>query len=676
MTDSSGMSYLSGPGTAPDFSHEALAHLQIQCDAFANHVHSFLSAATESNRTQLRDDLSRFRNTLVLLDKCGAVYVVEELLLLLDAEADGQIQNFSELGQVLINGADVLSTHVAILQVEQSRDSALDMLPLVNDSRACRDEELLSDSLVLAAGISVPEVKQVSIANEKWQQQRAEWKEFAAARHAKIASALLAWWKEDDVAPITQLASPLQDLVEFCSSRNFLSMLVPLYQASSLVADALTRLTLVDGAALRKMFAQLERHLHRSLLAATPEDLLPADLLRNFLYYVGQFESSSPTALELRRRFRLDRVRRVDNNNELGDTPTIGLGYHLANAIRSNISVETQALKDWLEHAGTQSDHPHFVRLRVRFSELEPVIKMMGAAEALACLQSINADLKLLTGDSMPDGETRLRLAESLIVLDTLLDKSARQSITRHAHASDSVINPDDVFIDLATDACLREARIGLQGVAGELEVALKKGSLATGQCHYLNQQLQVIDNALQILPLPEISPLLRGLSNVLTQLQLTARQGNGDDASATSAEDYVATLLVSLDYYLGCVLQPQAAASQLLLDAEQALDSALTELNSNDSSVTSNAISTDSEQRVSDLLPHMDEIGSSIASYRNHPSRVSFRSIQDAIHSLETSTIDQPESNLHTLARAGGNFCTHHVANGDSRTPLNPCES
>ena len=116
MTDSSGMNYPSSAGVAPDFSHEVLAHLQVQCDAIANHVNSFLSASTEPNRTQLRDDFSRLRNTLVLLDKCGAVYVVEELLLLLEADADGLIQNFSEMGQVLVNGADVLSSHVAALQ--------------------------------------------------------------------------------------------------------------------------------------------------------------------------------------------------------------------------------------------------------------------------------------------------------------------------------------------------------------------------------------------------------------------------------------------------------------------------------------------------------------------------------------------------------------------------------
>jgi len=327
MTDSSGMNYPSSAGVAPDFSHEVLAHLQVQCDAIANHVNSFLSASTESNRTQLRDDFSRLRNTLVLLDKCGAVYVVEELLLLLEADADGLIQNFSEMGQVLVNGADVLSSHVAALQADQSRDSALDMLPLVNDSRACRDEELLSDSLVLAAGISVPEAKHASVADEKWQRQRVDWEEFAADQHSQIAGALLAWWKADDVAPISQISPPLQLLIKFCKSRDYLSVLVPLYQASSLVAEALTQSVLADGKALRKMFAQLERHLYRSLHAATPEDLLPADLLRNFLYYVGQFNSSSPTALELRRRFRLDRVRRIDNNTDLGDTPTIGLGW-------------------------------------------------------------------------------------------------------------------------------------------------------------------------------------------------------------------------------------------------------------------------------------------------------------------------------------------------------------
>ncbi|MFT5896736.1 MAG: hypothetical protein ACI8VW_003619, partial [bacterium] len=119
---------------APDFSHEALVHLQVQSDTFALHVENYLHASTDSSRETLREDLQRFRNTLVLLEKGAAVYVAEELLSLLDADAAGSIGNRSELGRVLITAADQLSEHVAELQHDSSLENALSLLPLVNDS--------------------------------------------------------------------------------------------------------------------------------------------------------------------------------------------------------------------------------------------------------------------------------------------------------------------------------------------------------------------------------------------------------------------------------------------------------------------------------------------------------------------------------------------------------------
>jgi len=75
------MSRIGGEGgdeqstVVPDFSHEALAHLQVQSDTFELHVKNYLNSAIDSNRDVLKEDLQRFRNTLVLLDKAAAVYV-------------------------------------------------------------------------------------------------------------------------------------------------------------------------------------------------------------------------------------------------------------------------------------------------------------------------------------------------------------------------------------------------------------------------------------------------------------------------------------------------------------------------------------------------------------------------------------------------------------------------
>ena len=333
--------------------------------------------------------------------------------------------------------------------------------------------------------------------------------------------------------------------------------------------------------------------------------MLPGDLLRNFLYYLAQIESDDPIATRLRRRFRLDRIRQAARANDTHDTPTIGVGYHLSRAIRNSISAESESLREWLEKESTNrpGDQPRLIRLRVRLQQLEPVLTLMGAPEAVGCLQRINSDLGKLdsirahtvakrtqgTLDTAQAGETetrqevdspeqiRHRLAEALLLLDALLDKNARRSVRRSATpASPAMVAGEAVFVDMAIDACLREARSALQSVADSLEELLPTGSFSTGRCHAITQQLQQVDQVLQILPLPEVTPLLRGLGDLLAHLQLQGRQRSSqspdNNRSLLPVHEEIATLLVSIDYYLGCVLQPQASSGQLLVDAEDGL--------------------------------------------------------------------------------------------------------
>ncbi|MFT5894196.1 MAG: chemotaxis protein histidine kinase CheA/ActR/RegA family two-component response regulator [bacterium] len=655
---------------APDFSHEALAHLQIQSDTFALHVENYLNVSADSNRETLKEDIQRFRNTLVLLEKGAAVYVAEELLSLLDADAAGDIENRSELGRVLITAADQLSDHVAQLQRDGSLENALSLLPLVNDSRALREEALLSDVLVLAAGIQIPDSMPASVSDEQWQEQRVEWVEYATEQHPRLAAKLLEWFQGDDLEKALDLSPQLRLLTEFCRSRDYLDILVPLYQSASIVAEALAKEEIVDGPALRKIFAQLERHMHRCILVASPEDLLPGDLLRNFLYYVGQVESTSQVAIELRRRFRLDRVKQSTNVVH-HSTPTIGIGYHLAKAIRESIGTETQVLRDWLNQAPTRIDRPDVVRLKVRLAQLEPVLTLMGIPDALNCLQQINKDLSSLDGQTSIDSETRIRLAESLLLLDAILDKSARNSITGTGpgtgNNAQSTVTAEDVFIDSATDACLREARLGLQQVAETLETLLKMGVLPTGRCHALNQQIQLVDSSLQILPLPEISPLLQGLIEVLACLQLSGREGCSDANRDASVQQEVATMLVSLDYYLGCVLQPQAAASELLLDAEESLHRALEYLNGETINPPLKLTEKEWEANISLLLPHMDSLGVAIASYRRDSSVAVYQGIAHALQQFEYSTHDQTGSSIHLLAVAAKNWFSDNTSGSET---------
>lgn len=662
MSESGDNNPVEGSASIPDFSHEALAHLQVQSDAFQFHVQAFLESGNDVNRAQLRDDLQRFRNTLVLLEKGAAVYVAEELIELLDSDAVGNLSNQNELARVLVQAADQLSGHVALLQQDGNLDSALALLPLVNDSRACREESLLSEMVVLAAGIDIPQAKTASVIDQAWQHHRDAWVACTSAGHAKFAQKLLGWWRAEDLKSAQALSALLLEFEQFCQRHVYLDVLVPLFQSASLVAEAVASKELSDGPALRSLYAQLERTIHRSALIASPEDLLPADLLRNYLYYVAQIESTSRVAIELRRRFRLDRIRQASLTHSSSGTPTIGVGYHLANAIRQSVSAETEALRSWLDQAPTRADHPKVIRLRVRLKQLEPVLTLMGAPDALACLQVINTDLENLDDEQIPDNEIRLNLAESLVKLDVLLDESARQSVMRGAIQADrSDISSEDVFIDMATDTCLREARNRLQKIGQSLEELLSAGPLPAGRCHQLSGQISVVEHALQVLPLPEVSPLLRGLIDVLTQLQLSGRGQNnhGQDRATDQSKQHVsvqqemATLLVSVDYYLGCVLQPQPAASQLLQDAFDSLERARHALSEPEVNETTPVSAADEEHQIIALLSHMDALGASLATYRADRDTQSVEKLRATLNAFDQQANVGSAAPLSRLATA-----------------------
>ncbi|NND91493.1 MAG: response regulator [Granulosicoccus sp.] len=703
MSESGEHGRKAGSLSAPDFSQEALAQLQIQSDDLALHVQAFLESPDKPGRERLCNDLLRFRNTLVLLDKSGAVFVTEELLALLAADNDDAPVDQNELARVLLLAADQLSNHVALLQRDGTVDSALPLLPLVNDSRACRHETLLSDALVLAAGIDLPHshlsnpMGQGSDSDEamRWATQRLAWIDRATASRTVLARKLLRWWGNPDRQELRNdslesIAQELMSLATFCESHDYLDVLVPLYQAASLIAQAIVDDELSDGPALRSLFAQLERNLHRCVQAESPEDLVPGDLLRNYLYYVAQIEADNAAANELRRRFRLDRVRQASRVNEITSTPTIGVGYHLSRAIRGSIAVETESLRAWLDQAHEQhaEAQPKLIRLRVRLAQLEPVLAMMGAPEALTCLQSINLDLaRLDTGqapvspvhqgaliESRPASESnessetdseeqvRLRLAESLLLLDSLLDRNARKSVRRSA-SPDPVPaeRRDAAYVDMATDICLREGRESLQSIADSLSELLPADALSAGRCHAVTQQLQQLDQVLQVLPLPEVSPLLRGLGEVLTRLQLHGRQNTAAttagrvaaDGSMSAVHEEIATLLVSVDYYLGCVFQPHASASQLLLEAEEALMNARALLDSHADPVPSSGGGQVNERRVAHLLPHMDSLGKALSACRAVPNEQSVAEVGLALRQFLAESKADASPEIKRLAAA-----------------------
>lgn len=645
----------------PEFCVEALSHLHVQSHLFLVHAECYADSPTDQNREVLIEDLQRIRNTLVLLEKPAAIYVTAELLRLLQADEQGVLSNQSELARVLTSAGEHLRSHAELLQQDFGRDSALPLLTVVNDSRACREEALLSDTIVLAAGIEIPDSKLADDHSSRWLAQRDKWIRFSSTRHSRIARGLLNWWQSSEPDALHPLIRELTRFAKASGKYDYLQSVSLLFEAATTVGAGIADSSLADGPALRSLFAQLERSIRRTALAKVPDDLVAKDLLRNFLYYVAQTDVETSTARKLRRLFRLDRISAAAHANQLTDTPTIGVGYHLANSIRSGIARETQPLQEWFDD-GDGNERPaikniDIIRLKVRLAQLEPVLALMGAPDALGSLREINRVLKTVSSLKAVPQSSRENLAILFSELDNSLEQSARSSIrTSPVNSLPAALDREDVFLDMATDACLREARNRLQNVSQILNGFFVSTEQESKEISKAVLELKLVSLSLQVLPLPEVSALLFDISALLERLGSKA-----DDRSASaykvfrinSVREEINTLLVSLDGYLSCVMQVGPEASQWLLDAEESMELARERLGSSIAEQTFADLAAPDNRAAKRGLEIRKRLGQAIKLYRDEHSSAAMSSISDSLKDLSAMEVDGSFDQLTTLGLA-----------------------
>ena len=259
---------------------------------------------------------------------------------------------------------------------------------------------------------------------------------------------------------------------------------------------------------------------------------------------------------------------------QLTRTAVAGNCQQFAAAIRDSIDKELTQLRKWLA-ASTDDKQPQAARLRSQLLQFEPALKLLGAYTAHQHLDIINQSLSMLATLSAPElTAERLLLAETLIRLDSALDRRCLLQSGDDGPATEQ--------IDQAVAASLEESRRRLH-VACEAIVSVfsqpgdpaSPGMIAPG-LQKIATDLVTVEQALALLPLPEVQPVLSGVRELLT--------AHNAHELLPAARHELSTVMVSLEFYLGCGLPAQPAGEQLLAEAEQALSRLLQMLIADDS--------------------------------------------------------------------------------------------
>jgi len=555
------------PRQAPDFSSLALGHLHTDCLELNRQIKTYLSAPSQPQLSALISAIKDIRQTLQLLNRHGAILVSTELSQLLDAMAQNQIVANDACEHTLMSSGERLAGYVAHLRSPGAIDCPLPLLPVINNCRACRDEELLSERLLVASGIDLPNISTLPLPN---QQQINTLAQQLQDTQLPMQAALEDWFSARPSKlreSLSELVTVFAQLSNSCSAPASLQTLKPLFDSAEIVCNSVRNGALENSAALHKLFRSLKR-LCREYNQFDGDDTqafakaVPEPLLLNMLYYVALSNDASTKAIALRQRFQLDRFSTPDiptANSKLDSQLEFNtVDRRLAESIRTAIEVETKAARAWLNDADNSADG--LGRLRGRLVQFEPALLLLGAHKSMRQIGLINESIAVadVSNRSVQTPES-MRIADTLESLQRTVDTELN---TECAGFNDPLHND----IDSVLNNCLSEAQLRLLSVEEDLSSLFgeQTAQSQTATVEQTNAKLAEIDSALQVLPLPEVSPLLVGVQSFI------ARHEN--KVLSQSAKHDLATVMVSLGYYLNSVLQPNSPAGQLLLEAEEAL--------------------------------------------------------------------------------------------------------
>ncbi len=583
MPDNALQASLQGrPRQAPDFSPLALAHLHPSCLAGHQLIEQYLSAPSQPRLGELMSAIKDIRQTLQLLNKFGAYLVSSELSQLLDAMAQLKVNDKDACEHTLMFAGQHLADFVDYLQHSGAIDSPLQLLPVINNCRACRNEELLSGSLMAVSGLELPDASSLPLPSP--QQINTLVGQLTDSRQL-MRNALESWFTDQSELhnSLSKLQEKFAQLSISCATATSLQQLQPLFDSAECICHSILTGTLSNSSALHGLFTQIEQlrceySEYKSDDAQAFAQPVPERLYLNMLYYVAVSSGTSSKAVALRERFHLDRFSVPDISTKRSQVEFTGINVALVDSIRDEIEIEIQAAIALVDDAnGSQcveeieeiKSSADFVekidRARSGLARFEPALLLLGAHKSMRQVISIKESFAAtgLSEELFQVGDLN-RITDALARLDRTVDTEfnticAANKDKQHNH------------LESILAACLSEAQLRLLSVEQDLInlfIVQAEESHAeqplTITVEKVNAKLAEIDSALQVLPMPEISPIISGVQSFITRHE--------NKVLSPSARNDLATVMVSLGYYLNSVLQRNGAAGQLLLEAEEAL--------------------------------------------------------------------------------------------------------
>jgi chemosensory pili system protein ChpA (sensor histidine kinase/response regulator) len=513
--------------------------------------------------------LHQVQGTLRMVELYGAAMVVENMERLAEGLVADTIRQRDESYSVLMRGLVQLPDYLERLQ-SGHKDIPIVLLPLLNDLRACRGENLLTESALFAPDLNValPAAAAGSMQPLAPNELRAQ----ALRLRLAYQAALLKWFRD---AAATEHLRRLIDVLDRLRSISFVAESRRLWWIAGGVIEAVENGRLDASVAVKLLFGRVDREIHRFAdsgevdFAAAP----PRELTKNLLYYVAHSSGTGARGSEIRKAYRLDTLLPTANELQHAQGSMTGRNKNLLGTVSAAIKDDLLRVKEALD-IFLRSGNADAAELSSQVEVLDRVGDTLGML-GLGVPRRVVGEQRDVIGEMAQrqrpiDEGALLDVAGALLYveasLDDHIDRLGATSEGEDQTGGDNHLELPQAEARKILDALMREAAVNIQQAKHDV-IEFIESPWNHERVAQIPRLLEEIAGALRILGLGDAAQLMTAIVRFVEVELIVHRR-----VPTAEQMDKLADALAAIEYYLEATREQRRNRDKILDVARESL--------------------------------------------------------------------------------------------------------
>lgn len=533
-----------------------------------------LEAFVENNQdtpqmTFCLNHIHQVHGTLQMVEFYGAALLAEEMEKLCQVMIEGKAVNIEEAQEVLMDSLLQLENYLEHIQKGQ-RDLPVVLLPVLNDLRALQGQPLLSDTSLFTPNLTAAQVTPNVSHNLRMNDEQviANLRKLRQMFQFSLAGII----RNQDLADnFTFLYKVLTRLEKFCQG----TPIGKIWWVAVGFLDAIQGDSVGLSSATKQLLRDLDHQIklmideHKTILSRP----LPADLLKNLLYYVAKTKTQSKRIDQLKEQFKLHLAlpseQEINQEREKLHQP----GQETMSSVVAVLSEELNLIKDQLDLyvRGDEKDNNQLVELTPQLIQIANTMAVLGLGVARKIvLEQISRIEDIANSNEPASDQVLMDMAGALLYVEASLSNlksnpKGYQSSQSEEDQSEGFQVPAEHF-QSAHNALIYESRNGLEQ-AKNCIVNFIASQWDHSEIEDVPELLDSIRGGLQIIPLPQAAKLLSACGTYIRE-SLLANKAIPDWQQL----DRLADAITSIEYYMERIAEGAKDNERILKVAEESV--------------------------------------------------------------------------------------------------------